>query len=189
MLTDFLFIVSLVGIATLPFIHALWKSEVESYRFKITLIRSSLVLLVAKGRLEKDSNLFEYYYKMANDILDALENEHGKKLLQLLTQTQFSIPSESYNRHIEMLHQDLKCESEEVRQIIATYYQALIDMILVTDSSFFCIVYVLSHRLMKGDLRRKVSQWALNFNSISAGILRRVHLEKTRLELPFQSHV
>jgi|GEM_PF-2060471 len=183
MIADILFVIALVGIATLPFIRALWKSEVELCRFNMFAVRDNLVLLVAKGTLEKDSIIFQHYYKMTNDVLRLTEKMHFEGLFQALAENkQSETQIDAYKKTIEKVHKDLKHENDEVREVITSYYAALIEMTLI-NSNLFSVVYVISKKVMKNSLQKKAMQWASKHDPKPAMIFDDVKKERALIGL------
>ncbi len=183
MIADILFVVALVGIACLPFIRALWKSEVESCRFAMFSVRDNLVLMVAKGKLNKESIIFEHYYKMSNDVLRLTEKMHFEGLFQALIESkQSEAQIEAYQELIEQVHEALKNEDDEIRQIVSAYYKALIEITLI-NSNLFSIVYVISKKVMQDSMQKKAMIWASKHDPKPAKVFHDVEYEQVLIGL------
>jgi len=174
---DIMFAISLVVLASLPFMRSLWKMRVESSRFRMFAVRDELVLLVAKGLLKKDSVIFTHYYRMSNDVLRMTDNMHFEGLFQaLFTSKQSEAHREKRNQTIKIVHDQLKHEDECVRHAVLEYYEALIEMTLV-NSNLFSMIHIISRKMLKKSFQEKAIKWASQHDPKPAMVFRDVEKE------------
>ena len=122
----------------------------KSASYQLYSVRDELICLVAEGRLDEKSRVFQYYYKRVNLFLDTAPNvglDHAmESFLYLKNSKDFEASlSEAKKRADEMLGL-VESEGAEVSQIVANYYSSSKNMMLAHSSilRMLYIVYVKS---------------------------------------------
>lgn len=160
MIYDILFFLAIVGVAALPFIRGLWKSELENCRYQLFSVRDDLVYHVANNDLDKDSEIFNYYYSHVNKALRVTEPLTLQSVIQFLSTDEVS--KEDFDNHKKLLESfkvTLQDAPNELRESIKSYYEALRDMILI-NSNFFSVAYLLYRNHAKVAERISILGWA-----------------------------
>jgi len=180
---DILFVLALAGLASVPLIRMAWKAEVESCRYAMYAVRDQLILLVATGKLSEDSVLFQHYYKRSNDILRLTEKMHLEGLYQALISTQLSEGRVAEHRErLRKVHDILNKADPEVKEVVQSYYSAIIELMMVNSNLFSFVKVVTGHRL-KQTLRDKMISWAEKKDPKTAEVYNVVSQERCVLGL------
>lgn len=113
--------------------------------YKLYAVRDDLICLVAEDKLSENSRIFEYYYKRINLLLESAPNVglddamNGFLFLQNSKSFDHSL-KEAKRRADEMLSL-VENESDEVSEVIASYYSASKFMMLA-HSSIVRMIYI-----------------------------------------------
>jgi hypothetical protein len=124
----------------------------KSASFKLYAVRDDLIDLVAQNRLSEKSEVFSYYYRNLNIVLERAPNVGIDDAMDILLRKSRSSNTEKSlaeaNRNAERMLQLVKNEDEAVSLVIADYYAALRAMILAHSSYLrFLYIVVLKYRL------------------------------------------
>ncbi|MFQ5954302.1 MAG: hypothetical protein ACE5JZ_04485 [Kiloniellales bacterium] len=147
MVYDLLYVVCIIGIVSIPMIWLLWKSQVETCRYALFDVRDKLVYFVASGILQKDGEIFRFYYPNVNRVLHFTEAVQLEELIRVLKGGEIT-PEEfaQYSAKIESVGREVKQAPEEIKEAIGNYYTAFRDIIFI-NSNFFAAIYLfLLHR-------------------------------------------
>lgn len=155
-----LFLVSLIGLSSLPFLRMLWRSEIEACRYSLFEVRDRLVILVAKNELSRDSEIFRYYYPRINRVLRMTEKVHLEGLIQFLlsnneSKEEFDKDQDEFNEVIARVTDS----PEDVKRAIEQYYSTLRDSLIIS-SNFFNVVFLISRHYGRIAERLQLFQWA-----------------------------
>lgn len=154
MISDVLLVLAVVGFASLPFLHLLWKSEVEQCRYDLFAVRDKLVLMVAKGTLDRESVIFKHYYQQVNSVLSFAEVMDLEGIIRFLEKNkQRKEGIIALDKQLQGVRQVLQGAPSEVKETIQLYYQVLAKCLLI-NSNFFAAAYRLSRRQKTGLFKR-----------------------------------
>lgn len=114
--------------------------------FALYKVRDDLVCLVAEGKLSEDSKVFQHYYQRANSFLSATPRVGFDHILETLIAQRknhdFFKSIEVARRNVAEIQKLPEMQSEEVRQVIASYYSAA-GQVMVAHSSLSRYLFLL----------------------------------------------
>lgn len=121
--------------------------------FALYKVRDDLICLVAEGKLDESSQVFQYYYKRINNLLVAAPHVgHDDVQLSLISQRnnkEFDKVLEQARREAESIRQLKEMRLEEVRQVVASHYKAVSQLMLAHSSlSRFLFLRLMHQRLL-----------------------------------------
>lgn len=142
-------------------------------RFNMFAVRDNLVLLVAKGHLQEDSPVFDYFYQRINRILS--DNKpmgyHDLLLAIAYIKTDRSnlrkAIAESFQQSQKILAME-EAKTPETRKVIDAYY-AGVSKILLAHSNFLRFAYLASKLITVSVVKRFLR--AVVSRDIDAGLV------------------
>jgi len=143
---DVIFLILLFAIPLAFFFqHLKNNSSQQAAARKVYAVRDELMRLVAKNKLQKDSSIFQYYYKQTNKILSLIP---GITLEGTLDSFLYLQDSKSLHQSLddasmraEQMLKLVEKESGQVSDVISNYYEASKDLIL-SHSSVLQMLYI-----------------------------------------------
>lgn len=108
-------------------------------------IRDNLVMLVAKGEVNEDEEVFQYYYKFVNNMLRNLYSLQNISLMDL-----FRIPKlmeeneEDLDKHFRMISLSKEHPSTEFRETIRNFHNQLYMFIIKNNMIKFSVKFAIS---------------------------------------------
>lgn len=159
-------------------------------RFNMFAVRDNLVLLVAKGHLQEDSPVFDYFYQRINRILS--DNKpmgyHDLLLAVAYIKTDRSnlrkAIAESFQQSQKILAME-EAKTPETKKVIDAYY-AGVSKILLAHSNFLRFAYLASKLITVSVVKRFLR--AVVSRDIDAGLVIIRHSKKASHQLDANLH-
>lgn len=158
----------LSGVAVLVLFQCLKKRTARKVAtFHLYSVRDDLICLVAEGKLEENSKIFQYYYKRINMILKHAPNvgldDAMRAFITINRNSSFDKSLDKANKETKEMFKVVSegKETEEVRNVIANYYSAAKHMMLA-HSSVSVMLYLLLIKSPVSKLTQKIASKSTN---------------------------